>query len=122
MRRYLAPALLLSLLLMALIRPDPALAGPQDGPREGSGHTVTMPRTGRDWYGAYRMGQTTAYCADLMSAPPRRATAWTEAAVGAPLVKQAGPAAGSLLPHGNGTAAATADELADLAWVLTHTG
>ena len=122
MRRYLAPVLLISLLLMTLIRPDPAFAGPQDGPREGSGHTVTMPRTGRDWYGAYRMGPTTAYCADLMSAPPRRATAWTEAAVGSPLIKQAGPAGGSVLPHGNGSVATTADELADLAWVLTHTG
>ena len=122
MRRFSVVALLFSLMLTVLIRPDTAGATPHDGPREGSGYTVAMPTTGRDWYGAYRMGETTAYCADLMSAPPRRATGWAEAPEGAPLVKQAGLAGSSTLPHGNGSVAATPADLADLSWVLTRSG
>ena len=60
MRRLSVVALLFSLMLTVLIRPDTAGATPHDGPREGSGYTVAMPTTGRDWYGAYRMGETTA--------------------------------------------------------------
>ncbi|HSO69919.1 MAG TPA: hypothetical protein VLQ67_09795 [Arachnia sp.] len=122
MKHSSAIALLIGVVMALLISPAPADARPQDGPLAGAGHTVSMPRTGRDWYGAYRMGPVTAYCADLMSAPPRRATDWMEAPAGTPLVKQSGLADDGALPHGNGTTTASADQLADVSWVLTHTG
>ncbi|MBB1512446.1 hypothetical protein H5399_07505 [Tessaracoccus sp. MC1627] len=122
MRPRPAIALLITVILTLLVAPVPADARPQDGPLAGAGHTVAMPRTGRDWYGAYRMGPVTAYCADLMSAPPRRATDWEEVPAGTPLVKQSGLADDGALPHGNGTATVSEAETADLAWVLTHTG
>ncbi|MHA6512389.1 Ig-like domain-containing protein [Tessaracoccus sp. Z1128] len=122
MRPRPALVLLITVILTLLVAPAPADARPQDGPLAGAGHTVSMPRTGRDWYGAYHLGQVTAYCADLMSAPPRRATGWTELPAGTPLTKQSGVAGGAPVPHGNGTTTVSDAEAADLAWVLTHTG
>ena len=122
MRPRATLALLITVILILLLAPAPADARPQDGPLAGAGHTVSMPRTGRDWYGAYRMGPVTAYCADLMSSPPRRATDWEEVPPGTPLIKQSGLADDGALPHGDGTATVSEAETADLAWVLTHTG
>ncbi|AQX16573.1 MULTISPECIES: hypothetical protein [Tessaracoccus] len=122
MRRLLALTLALAGLIVVLAGAVPARARPQDGPLEQAGHLVVMPGTGRDWYGAYHVGGRTAYCADLMSAPPRQATAWREAPSGAPLIRQSGLARQSALPHGRGGAPVPARGMAELAWALTVTG
>ncbi|MDO5677699.1 MAG: hypothetical protein Q4G35_09375 [Propionibacteriaceae bacterium] len=111
-------AAMIAFLAVSLFIPT-AQARPQDGHLVGSGHMVPLPRTGTNWYGAYHVENTTAYCADLMAHGPSRATAWTEAPVGSPLQKQNSASLGA---HGGGPNTATDRELAEIAWVLTTTG
>lgn len=97
-------AVIAALLVFALLTPS-ASARPEDGPLTGSGHMVHLPRTGSNWYGAYHLGERTAYCADLMAHGPSRATAWVEAPPDQALRKQNTSTAGR---HGGGRARAGA--------------
>ncbi|MCG6566018.1 hypothetical protein, partial [Tessaracoccus sp. ZS01] len=109
---------LIALFTFALMIPT-ASARPQDGHLTDSGHMVALPGTGTNWYGAYHVDRQTAYCADLMADGPRNASSWVQAPAGYVLRKQNRASHGT---HGNGSAAATDRELAELAWVLMATG
>ena len=119
-RRISALVGLLTLSAFLLPVPPQASARPQDGALSGSGYTVDLPATGRGWYGAYHLGETTAFCVDLDSGPPRQASGWTER-TGTDLRKQAGWGAGPG-SHGGSDVTVSDTELAQVAWALHTVG
>ncbi len=116
------PALLGLLTLATLLVPVPphASARPQDGALDGSGYRVDLPATGRGWYGAYHVGEVTAFCTDLNSGPPRQASGWTEHTEPG-FRKQSGWGADAAV-HGSSDVWVSDVELAQMAWALQTVG
>lgn len=115
------PLAVLTVLVLGLaLLPGPADARPQDGDLVGSGHRMPTRSQPDHWYGARKVGGTTAYCIDLNSGSPREASAWTEY-TNYTLHRQTGWG-GPRGEHGNGSRKTLVPELAELAWILHETG
>ena len=116
MRRWWAActAVLLALLSMG----QPAFARPQDGIMRGSGFNYSG-HSG--WYGAYHLGDLTAYCADLNSRGPSHASGWTKLPESSRIYKQTGWGKGEG-PYPTSGPALSQREEAELSYALYHYG
>lgn len=116
------PALLGLLTLAMILLPVPpyASARPQDGALDGSGYSVDLPPTGRGWYGAYHVGDVTAFCTDLNSGPPRKASGWTE--ISEPGFRKQSGWSADAAGHGSSDVSVSDVELARMAWALQTVG
>ena len=115
MKRFLA-ALTAAFMLLVTVG-QPVFATSKDGVLQGAGVSYSS----GGWYGAYHVGNETAYCVDLNSRGPRHASGWTVKTSGYTFFKQTGWG-GAEAPYPTSGPKASATELARMAYALDHFG
>ena len=115
MRRWWAACTAVLLVLLSI--GQPAFARPQDGIMRGAGVSYA----GGGWYGAYHLGDTTAYCIDLNSKGPSHGSGWTKLPASSKIYKQTGWGKDEG-PYPTSGPALSQREEAELAYAMYHYG